>query len=57
VVSATETADDLSDQLAARFHLTAGLLGAGDVVLEGADALSRREFAGASAALGAALER
>ena len=57
VVSATETADDLSDQLAARFHLTAGLLGSGDVTLEGADALSRREFAGASAALGAALER
>jgi len=57
VVSATDTEDDLSDQLAARFHLTAGLLGAGDVALEGADALSQREFAGVTAALGAALER
>lgn len=57
VVAAADVADDLSDQLAARFHLTAGLLGTGDVTLDGAGALSRREFAGAAAALGAALER
>ena len=56
-VSAVGASDELSDRLANRFHLTARVLGADDVLLDGVPTLSPEEHARSAGALGAALER
>ena len=56
-VSATDAAAELSDRLAARFHLTVAMLGSAELALDGVSALSEADVVRASAALGAAAER
>jgi type IV pilus assembly protein PilM len=56
-VSATDAAAELSDRLAARFHLTVAILGSAELPLDGVAALSETDVVRVSAALGAAVER
>ncbi|MBI3607698.1 MAG: hypothetical protein HY207_07010 [Nitrospirae bacterium] len=56
-VSAVGASDELPDRLAARFHLTARVLGAEDVLLDGMEAIPPPELASGAGALGAAVER